>query len=168
MFNIITYLSVFISLFSLLFALWQWRQRIKIEHIQLQNLRSIWDLARSYAPYNKEIKYITRSLDDKLVLDKLKVLSEGFFSLVRLITPLYARTLGKNLTYDYIKNMITAGEIGGTWSLKLLLMELPSKKRDPKIESELIESLPDCLRKISEVNNHIISNIIKNCELSLK
>jgi len=76
-------------------------------------------------------------------------MSQGLFSIVRLITPIYARALGKTLTYDYIKNMLVSGEIGGTWALRLIMMEMPAKKRNGEIEAELIEMLPECRKRLA-------------------
>lgn len=148
-----------VTILSFGFAVWQWRQNVKLKTIQRQNLRSLWDISRSYTPYTIRVNELIRLSKSRAVIAELRHFHDATNSIFRSITPMYIHSLGKDFNYNQIKCMIQAGEITGPWSLRLVLMEMVAKHRNLEEEKVCFEMLGEMIEKRENISLEINKSV---------
>ena len=124
---IIGIIGIGIGIISFVFGIIQWKSRIKANELYIQNLRRLWDMSRTYTPYRLTTERYKKLTDNYKLISTLEQSHTNFSTIFREITPLYIQAIRERLSYDFIKAMIGNGEIGSSWTLGLVLMEMPKK-----------------------------------------
>ena len=148
-------ISLSIAIISFGFAIYQWRSNIKAKNLHTQNLRRLWDMSRSYAPYRVTTNKLINQTDNKEIISSIERSHVCFATIFREITPLYIQEIKHKLNYNFVKAMIENGEIGSSWTLRLVLMEFPPKKREIDTENECYQLLVESKKKLNAIKNEI-------------
>ncbi len=148
-------ISLSIAIISFSFAMYQWQSNIKAKNLHTQNLRRLWDMSRSYAPYRVTTNKLINQTDNKEIISSIERSHVCFSTIFREITPLYIQEIKKKLNYDFVKTIIENGEIGDSWTLRLVLMEFPPKKRKPDIENECYQLLVESKKRLIAIKKEI-------------
>jgi hypothetical protein len=154
--NITNIIGLAVTLLSFGYAVYQHRNNHKTKQLYNQNIRKLWDIARSNAPFRIYTDKLKSSVNqNKEVISFIESSHMQSAFMFRELTPLYVQTLGKKLTYDFIKSMITNEEIGSMWTLRLVLSELPVEKRSADKDKECQELLKETKTYVTSLKGHI-------------
>ena len=156
-------IGLIITLLSFGFGLIQWRDNLKSKEIYNQNIRKLWDMSRSYSPFRTTTDKLKKKTDDKELISFIEMSHTNFSTLFRELTPIYVQSVKGNLSYEFILAMIGNGEIGTSWALRLVLMEIDPKKRDKEKDKACYEYL-----KESELYLNDVKGLINRKQLELK
>ena len=146
-------IGLIITLMSFGFGIVQWRSNVKSKEIYNQNIRSLWDLSRSFSPYRITTDELKTKTDDMEIISFIEKSHLGFSTMFRQLTPIYIQSVKNKLSYEFIKSMIGNGEIGSSWTLRLVLMEMNPEKRNRNNDRECYEFLKESKKYLTDVKN---------------
>jgi hypothetical protein len=155
-YNTLGVVATIVTFASFFFGVWQWRERIKVEEIWMSEVKSIWDIATSYSIDSSKVNsFFKTDINASNIAYRLSKINTALNIIIRDISPMYVRLLGKKLNYKVLRCMIVANEIRTVYTMKILLQNFPLKERDENEEAKLY----DLLTKSVERTQNTISTI---------